>query len=249
VAWEDDVTARGSADLLGPSSRQAIASIRAGGSVDDAGRSGATNGAAMRVTPIGIATPPGRTPPVWAGLVDRVVEISRVTHNTGIALAGASAVAAAVSAGIDGAGPEAMLSAAIEAARRAAGRGHWVAGADVAARIEWAVGLVSGGAPGEATDRIVGLVGTSLATQESVPAAFAVLAAFPDDPWTAVRTAASLGGDTDTIAAMVGAVAGARFGKAVWPAAAVAVIGRQDGDLGLDVLAAGLLAVRDGFSS
>ena len=47
---------------------------------------------------------------------------------------------------------------------------------------------------------------------ESVPAAFAVLAAFPDDPWQACLLAASLGGDSDTIAAMAGAVAGACHG-------------------------------------
>ncbi len=52
------------------------------------------------------------------------------------------------------------------------------------------------------------LVGTSLATQESVPAAFAVLAAVPDDPWRACLLAASPGGDCDTIAAVAGAVAG-----------------------------------------
>ena len=49
---------------------------------------------------------------------------------------------------------------------------------------------------------IYSLVGTSLATQESVPAAFAVLSAVPGDPWQACLLAASLGGDCDTIAAM-----------------------------------------------
>ena len=51
-----------------------------------------------------------------------------------------------------------------------------------------------------------------LATQESVPAAFAVLALHPDDPWQACLTAASLGGDSDTIAVMAGAIAGACHG-------------------------------------
>jgi ADP-ribosylglycohydrolase len=42
-----------------------------------------------------------------------------------------------------------------------------------------------------------------LAAQESVPAAFAVLALHPNDAWQACLTAASLGGDSDTIAAMI----------------------------------------------
>ncbi|HEY1617335.1 MAG TPA: ADP-ribosylglycohydrolase family protein, partial [Streptosporangiaceae bacterium] len=86
------------------------------------------------------------------------------------------------------------------------------------------------------------LVGTSLATQESVPAAFAVLSAVPDDPWQACLLAASLGGDTDTIAAMAGAIGGACYGLAAFPPHAVRVIDAQG--LGLTELADSLLALR-----
>ena len=41
--------------VLGPSTKQAIESIAAGGSVEEAGRGGRTNGAAMRILPVGIA--------------------------------------------------------------------------------------------------------------------------------------------------------------------------------------------------
>jgi ADP-ribosylglycohydrolase len=184
-------------------------------------------------------------------LVDRVVMASSVTHNTGIALAGAAAVAAAVSAGVSGAAVAQATALGIQAARLAAARGHWVAGADVAARIEWAVGLAAGrvraggeaGATGEAeaAGLIYTLVGTSLATQESVPAAFAVLAAVPDDPWRACRLAASLGGDCDTVAAMAGAIAGACHGAGSFPPEAIAVIDAQG--LGLTALAGELLAL------
>ena len=169
---------------------------------------------------------------------------SSVTHNTGIALAGAAAVAAAVSAGVSGTGIAEATALAVQAARVAAGRGHWVAGADVAARIEWATRLVAGRGEAEAAELIYTLVGTSLATQESVPAAFAVLAAVPGDPWRACLLAASLGGDCDTIAAMAGAVAGACHGVGAFPADAIAVIDAQG--LGLPELADDLLALRVG---
>jgi len=151
-------------------------------------------------------------------------------------------VAAAVSAGLAGAGIAEATALAVQAARIGAERGHWVAGADVAARIEWAVGLVAGRDRAEAAELIYTLVGTSLATQESVPAAFAVLAAVPDDPWQACLLAASLGGDCDTIAAMAGAVAGACHGLDAFPAHAVAVIDAHG--LGLAALADDLLAIR-----
>jgi ADP-ribosylglycohydrolase len=237
LAWERDMRRRGCLDLLGPSTRAAVAAIEAGEPVETAGRNGTTNGAAMRIAPIGVAYPVGEE------LVDRVVEASRVTHDTGVALSGAAAVAAAVSAGLAGADVTGASAAAVEAAGRAATRGHWVAAGDVAARIGWARTLVAGADPRTAADLVYRLVGTSVATQESVPAAFAVLAVHPDDPWRACLLAASLGGDTDTIAAMVGAVAGACHGVAAFPAHAVRTVERVNG-LDLAGLATDLLALR-----
>jgi ADP-ribosylglycohydrolase len=152
-------------------------------------------------------------------------------------------VAAAVSAGVAGAPVPEATEVAIAAASLAAGRGHWVAAADVAARIRWAAGLTEGLAPEAVLDIVPTLVGTSLASQESVPAAFAILAAAPDDPWLACRLAASAGGDTDTIAAMAGAVAGACHGVTAFPAEARRTVAEVN-DLRLDEMAAGLLALR-----
>jgi len=243
LAWEESMRTRGSLDLLGPSTRRALDAIAAGASVEDTGQSGTTNGAAMRITPVGVATPSGDP----GLLVDRVVAASRVTHNTGIALAGAAAVAAAVSAGIDGATvPEAVQRAAAAAAD-AASCGHWAAGADVASRITWAAGLVEGLGREQAMDVVYRLVGTSLATQESVPAAFAVATISPQDPWLACRIAASLGGDCDTIAAMTGAISGACQGLESFPESARSTVTRVNPrDLGLEGLAVGLLAIRSG---
>lgn len=222
IAWEDQMRARGSLDLLGPSTQRAVAAAQAGEDVAVTGRYGTTNGAAMRIAPVGIATSVADLDL----LVERVVAASSVSHNTGIALAGAAAVAAAVSAGIEGVP---VVEPALQAARAAGHRGFWVAGAEVAARIEWAISLADPADPQLSLDRIYRLVGTSLATQESVPAAFGVLAVFPDDPWAAVRAAAGLGGDSDTIAAMVGAVAGARAGDDAFPGEAVDLVTTVNG--------------------
>jgi ADP-ribosylglycohydrolase len=258
--WERAMAERGSLDLLGPSTKRAVAAILAGVPPEEAGATGTTNGAAMRIAPVGIAVPVTLHGPTrearLSTLVDHVVRASSVTHNTGVALAGAAAVAAAVSAGVSGATIAEATALGIQAARLAAGRGHWVAGADVAARIEWATGLVTGRAQADwesdwesdgeagAAGLICTLVGTSLATQESVAAAFAVLAAVPADPWRACRMAASLGGDSDTIAAMTGAIAGACQGAGSFPPEAIAAIDTQG--LGLAPLAGELLALRDG---
>ena len=240
AAWEDDMRARGSLDLLGPSTKLAVERVLASAPLDEVGRQGTTNGAAMRITPVGIAFPATDLD----ALVDHVVEASELTHNTGVALAGAAAVAAAVSAGIDGATIAEAVEFAVAAARRAVRRGFWVAAADVAERIVWATDLVRGASVEQACERVNLLVGTSLATQESVPAAFALLAVSPDDPWLATRLAASIGGDCDTIAAMTGAIAGAGHGAEAFPADARETVARVN-RLDLDAVADQLLELRE----
>ncbi|MBR7678131.1 ADP-ribosylglycohydrolase family protein, partial [Streptomyces daliensis] len=160
-----------------------------------------------------------------------------------VPLDGAAAVAAAVSVAVEGHGLEAAMDAAEEAAAAGARRGHWAAGADIAARIRWARGLVAGRGEDEAVDTISALVGTSVASQESVPAAFAVLALAGDDPWRTCLLAANLGGDCDTIGAIAGAVSGAAAGLTGLPAEAVATL-RTVNDLDLDPLVDALLTLR-----
>jgi ADP-ribosylglycohydrolase len=239
IGWERRVVARGGLDLLGPSTRRALAALNAGVSPEEAGRYGDTNGAAMRIAPVGIAFPPNPL----ATLVDTVAATSRATHNTGLAIAGAAAVAAAVSVGIAGEPWRIAVDTAIGAAELGAGKGHWVAGADVASRISWAIGLVDGLPEAAAARAITQLVGTSLATQEAVPAAFAVLAATQGNPWRAALLAANLGGDADTIGAMAGAIGGACVGFSALPPEAVAII-RRVNDLDLESLARRLLDLR-----
>jgi ADP-ribosylglycohydrolase len=111
-------------------------------------------------------------------------------------------------------------------------------------------GLAIGDALGMPTqalprDQIVARYGSLMATFQAAPAAFAVAAASPGDPWLACRIAASLGGDCDTIAALAGAVTGACHGAEAFPARARSTIDTVNG-LGLDELARDLLRVRAG---
>ena len=234
--WEQDMIRRGSRDLLGPSTKRALERLAAGEPVADTGRDGTTNGAAMRVTPVGIA---------FAGdaLLDAVVDSCVVTHNTGLGIAAAAAVAAAVSAGVAGADLPTAVAAAEDAAAAGAQRGHWVAGGDIAARLRWVRGWVRDLHPDQLVPALDQVVGTSVAANESVVAAFALVEALGSDVRAALTTAASLGGDTDTIAAICGAVLGARHGVAGLPADLLAQV-RLVNDLDLGTTVDGLLALR-----
>src|SRR5579863_9383717 len=127
IAWERDMTARGSLDLLGPSTRRAIDAVLAGIPPEEAGRFGDTNGAAMRIAPVGLMV----SADDLTALVDAVQRASLVTHNTSVALAGAAAVAAAVSAALDSTAATAAervaaaTDAAVTAAAMGSERGHW----------------------------------------------------------------------------------------------------------------------------
>ncbi|WP_432848626.1 ADP-ribosylglycohydrolase family protein [Amycolatopsis sp. CA-161197] len=235
LAWEADMVRRGSADLLGPSTKRALALLESGVPPEEAGRGGTTNGAAMRVTPVGIATPVDDL----ATLVDAVAETARVTHNTSVGLAAATAVAAAVSAGVDGADRMAAFDLAERAAALGAAQAHWSAGGSVAARIHWARDWVRGLRRTELDDAVADVIGTSVSAQESVVAAFALAEVL--DPADALTTAARLGGDTDTVAAICGALLGA-CGEEI-PAELGETVVRVNG-LDLGPLVDGLVAVR-----
>ena len=242
LVWEADMVRQGSADLLGPSTRRALNALNEKVPLEEAGRWGDTNGAAMRIAPIGVATP---VEPL-STFCKAVERASMLTHGTGIAIAGACAVGAAVSAGLDGADEVELLDIGIAAADRGAALGQYMAGADVAVRIRWAVDLVrsQSGTRSDPLDQIVRLVGTGVATQESVPAAFALMARHWKDPWQACLAAASLGGDADTIAAMVGAMLGAMHGQRGFPTTALKQVDTVN-DLGFDRLAPALLTLRE----
>jgi len=179
----------------------------------ESGWYGDTNSCLPGAIVVGVATRPA---PV-AGLIDRVEEICRPTHDTGLAIAGASAVAAAISAGIEGAALVRALEAGEQAAALGAGRGRFVPGASVAERIDWALELVAASGTERSLALVSELVGTGVRVQETVPAAFALALLWPDDPWRVCLEAARLGGDTSSVGASAAAIVGSVTGLRAFP--------------------------------
>ena len=235
LGWERDMQARGLRDLLGPSTKAALAALQAGATAQDAGRNGATNGAAMRIVPVGIAEPPDP-----ARLVARVAQVSRVTHGRGEALAGAAAVAAVVSQGLAGCDFEAALPLALSAADLSQAGGDAAAHRAMADRIVLALEVA---AEGEAA--LAERIGTSVASHESVACAFGVVRLAGGDPWQAALIAANIGDDTDTIGAIACGMAAACSGMAALPADQVARLHAAN-DLDFAPVVRGLLALREG---
>jgi ADP-ribosylglycohydrolase len=240
LGWQDQMVAAGSADLLGPSTLRALHLVAAGAPAGTTGRWGDTDGAAMRVAPLGVATPPEPLDRLCAAVAD----LDRLTHDTTVANAGACAVAAVVSAGIAGAGWEEAGAHGLRAAAVGGRLGSYVPGADVARRTRWALDLVRDTDDDTLLDLVDGLVGTGVATQEAVPAAFAIASRAATDPWRAGLLGARLGGDSDTIAAIAAAMVGACTGLGALPATAVQQVRRVNG-LDLEPLVDDLLRIRE----
>lgn len=250
MRWADDPSV---AQFSGPSTSSAVARLRAGADPREVGRgedgsaTGASNGGGMKAAPAGWAHP---------GDVEAAARAAAVlctpTHNTQVAISGAAAVAAAVArACVPGTTVDDVVDAAVEGAlvgeRVGLEQGREVAAPSIARRIRWAVEAARGAddlpaAVQEVADRI----GAGLATHESVPAVFGLLAATDGDVNRTAVAAANVGDDTDTVGTMACAIAGTLGGiGAVDPAwyARVREVNGLHGDADLATLAAGLAAV------
>ena len=214
LAWEDSMIERGSLDLLGPSTKAALERVRAGEDPLTVGGAGTTNGAAMRVTPIGIAMPTA-DPQAFA---DAVWSSCQVTHATRQGFQSAALVAAAVSMGIDAPRSpsldlRSLLWKALTYVDSLPERGAWTPDPDVVAATRRAMQLVANPAS-SSLECLIEQVGTSVASAQAIPMAFALLARDPSPQ--ALLDAANIGGDTDTIGAIAGAILGAALGFEVF---------------------------------
>ena len=238
LAWEDSMIERGSLDLLGPSTKAALERVRAGENPLRVGGEGTTNGAAMRVTPIGIAASTSDR----QLFADAVWSSCQVTHATRQGFQSAALVAAAVSLGIDAGAADVtdLLWKAVAFVRSLPERGAWSPEPDVVAATHRALKLAA--QPSSSPQWLAEQIGTAVASAQAIPMAFALLARDPSP--RALLQAANLGGDTDTIGAIAGAILGASLGVEVFDAYGLAQV-EQVSQLDLPSVATDLLALRD----
>ena len=241
LAWEDDMKSRGSLDLLGPSTKLALEQVRRGADITTTGRTGTTNGAAMRVTPVGIAN----SPEDIRRLANRIYESCRVTHDTTAGFQSAALIATTVSLGLEGMTVRRALSESLRLVPAMAAPGAWTPKASVPARARQAMRLSEEFSDEDDFEHhLIEDCGTSVESNESVAAAFALAWRFADDPQSALLTAVNLGGDTDTIAAMTGAMTGACTGPEAFDRALCSQVASIS-HLDLQKTARSLIALRE----
>jgi ADP-ribosylglycohydrolase len=229
-AWDPECFAQHIAALFrdggavgaGPGSSGAARRLLQGIGWRDAGQPSpyAGNGSAMRAAPLGV---------FFRADAERMIvaarEQSRVTHQDPSCAAGSIAVAGA--AAIASQGGRIRGDAFLERVAGWAGREDpsvaeairgvkdWLA----LAPAEAAAQLHASGLDAGHTETWLGI--SSFVTPSVAWSLYAFLQS-PDDYWTTICTAIAVGGDTDTLAAMAGAISGARLGPDALPAKLVA---------------------------
>jgi ADP-ribosylglycohydrolase len=165
-------------------------------------------GAAMRVAPVGVLYPPGRL----AELIRGAYECAIPTHGGPMAIGAAAAVAGAISAAVDGQSGDEVLAVAIRACQEAESlRPRAQASAlaasiqaiysDLAQRKHLAVDeLASQYFPSQPQNIVPLAIGLALVTQSAQQTAL---------------LAANIGGDSDSVASIGGAIAGALYPETV----------------------------------
>jgi ADP-ribosylglycohydrolase len=192
--------------VIGPSTRKALDKIRSGESPRLTGQGGTTNGAAYRGVVPGLVNYARRE-----RILPQVVEVCLPTHGTTVAISGAAAVAYAIAEALSvTVSLENILEAAKSGAKAGQEHGTWAWGTPLEKRIDLALRLVAENQkPEAALSAIADYVGTDMLVAESVASAFGVVALAGGDPMKAIQYGANLGGDTDTVAALAGAICGA----------------------------------------
>jgi poly(ADP-ribose) glycohydrolase ARH3 len=159
------------------------------------------NGAAMRSAPFGLIAPEPNNAAILAS------RAAVVTHTHPHAVDGAAVQAAAVSYALHRWDEPAADVGDLLAVLRGVARTP-----EMIDQLQLAQALAAAPAA-----EVASRLGTSLAAIDAVPAAICTVLHHPDSYVDTVSFALELGGDTDTIAAMAGAISGALLGRSAIP--------------------------------
>ncbi len=196
-------------NILGPTSKLALADFRDGKDASAITNKALSNGSAMRIAPIGCLFRPEQK----AEIIDYVYGVSQATHTSDVTIAGAAMIAAGVASAIVNDDFEKVLEDIMSIEPAGYEKGCETFSPRLAERVKIGIQLAKEYADNEETfsRKIYDIIGAGVGIIESVPAAIAI-AYYNQDPNKSALMCANLGGDTDTIGAMATAICGAFTG-------------------------------------
>ncbi|HEY4600305.1 MAG TPA: ADP-ribosylglycohydrolase family protein [Cerasibacillus sp.] len=208
IEWADRIRAFDN-EILGPNSKAALFAVKNGQDPTTITAQAETNGAAMRIAPIGCLFNSNQS----NALIDYVWQVSQVTHASDVAIAGAAMIAGAVSSAMEQKSWDEIMTDTITIYDQALSYGSETFSPSLKARLELGLTYAHEFSDDEETfaKHIYDVIGAGVLTSESVPAALSI-AYYTKTVERCAIFCANLGGDTDTIGAMATAICGAKQG-------------------------------------
>lgn len=210
--------------FAGPTTRAAIEKMKAGlpTDIDPWGlinyNSTATNGGAMKTIPLAILAKGD-----LEKALQYTIDMCMPTHYNSNAISAAAAICcAATEAQRDGATLDSIFEAAIWGAEQGKAYGehhkHISVGPDIAWKIREAIQIGRSATDfDDLLERVANHIGTNIQVAESIPAVFGIIAGVNGDLMQGIYAATNVGGDTDTIASMLGGILGGYQGLQTIP--------------------------------
>lgn len=197
--------------VIGPSTRRFLETIIARGDYKEAGKKGDTNGAAMRVAPIGI---------FYQANVNLAIEAAfssaLPSHGSKPGIASACAIAAAVAKAVAGEStPGDIIDTAIQGALWGEKMGYDIPSPSVATRIQLAKDIVNRYQHLSLEEICLELykhIGAGMKSYESIPLSLGVFYAAKGSVTDGLLSVINIGDDADTNGAIVGSLCGAYSG-------------------------------------
>lgn len=208
----------------GPTTSQVIADLKAGKDPVEIGRvgriygRGTSNGAAMRVAPAGLCNPGNLD-----GAVKTAIIMTKPSHGTQHAYAGACAIACGIAQAITA---DADIYTILKACLYGSENGEKIglqeariaSGPRLTPKLLQAISIaLASDSVAEAQDKLEEAIGNDGSIQVSVAVSVGLFAAAQGDPVETILGGANIGGDTDTIACIAGMLAGAYKGFGALP--------------------------------
>lgn len=192
-------------NVMGPSTAKALVSIQNGTPIEKAGIFGTTNGASMKISPIGIISNYNNL----NDLVNNVYQICLPTHNTKIAIQCASAIAAIISYVSEGGkNLDFIWELSMQVLKVSENYGFDMPSSSLGYKISHAKDIIENSSKEHSLKRLYNEIGPGFESVEFLPIVLAIITLSKGDPKEAAIISANYGGDTDTIGAISTAICG-----------------------------------------
>lgn len=193
-------------EVTGPSTKSALLKYEQGVPIGQIGRAGVTNGAAMKIFPVGIISNYQNLDK----LIENVYEICYPTHHTKIAIRGAVIIASLINYSLNEEfSKNKMWDMALSLSEIEIEQGYDFPTTSLKYWLNYTKNICETKSRDEALEELYYVIGTTFETVKTIPAVLALIHLSDADPVFCSKLAASIGGDTDTIGAIACSICGA----------------------------------------